>query len=548
MKKKSKSFSVTIQLIVLIFLLIWPINLFIFMETSELSDNMIKQASLNTQNVLNVCLSELDGEIKKTDYLLYFMRRESPNGLTMWKQEGDSDYVLAKVNFFWELSRQANLLDSADGYGFHMKKMDDWIYWSKNNTSQNQELWKKIEASDFPQNGWTFHKIDGSSLLVKIVDTDTSYFGAFIRLDSILEELALHMEYGNGEIFFSNEVAIADSQTIPLHAISNRSNVILNALLKKQDILGNTTFLQKIEQTFSFLSFFLIILLYFFLRWLLVVPLKTINYAHRKLEQGNLDYQITQKAHSAEYQYVYDSYNIMTKRLKSLTIENYEKKLQNKKMEIQNLQLQIRPHFLLNMFNMIYTMAQNREYVLIQNTIVYLSDYFRYIFREGRELDFLSKELSLVRRYLDIAALRYPNRIEVEFDLNPKVDVIRIPPLLIHNLVENIIKHALNPDDVTNILIHTSYQKYMAIIEISDDGIGMNADTLEQLKKFLQLPDSKMKLERSHIGIKNSIFRLKHYYGETASLTIKSELGLGTSVFLKIPYDLEVHDDSSDCK
>lgn len=163
-------------------------------------------------------------------------------------------------------------------------------------------------------------------------------------------------------------------------------------------------------------------------------------------------------------------------------------------------------------------------------------------------MDFLSKELSLVRRYLDIAALRYPNRIEVEFDLNPKVDVIRIPPLLIHNLVENIIKHALNPDDVTNILIHTSYQNYMAIIEISDDGIGMNADTLEQLKKFLQLPDSKMKLERSHIGIKNSIFRLKHYYGETASLTIKSELGLGTSVFLKIPYDLEVHDDSSDCK
>ena len=57
---------------------------------------------------------------------------------------------------------------------------------------------------------------------------------------------------------------------------------------------------------------------------------------------------------------------IWTDRLKTLKIENYEKELARQRMELRNLQLQIRPHFLMNMFNLLYSFAQIENYQSIQ--------------------------------------------------------------------------------------------------------------------------------------------------------------------------------------
>ena len=77
----------------------------------------------------------------------------------------------------------------------------------------------------------------------------------------------------------------------------------------------------------------------------------------------------------------------MADRIQDLKIEVYEKELDRKQMELSNLQLQIRPHFLLNTFNLIYTLAQRGQEKDVQQVILYLSDYFRYLFRSGRNLE-----------------------------------------------------------------------------------------------------------------------------------------------------------------
>lgn len=89
--------------------------------------------------------------------------------------------------------------------------------------------------------------------------------------------------------------------------------------------------------------------------------------------------------------------------------------------------------------------------------------------QEGEEMD-------LVKRYVEVAALRYPGRIEAEYEVSPRLDVVRVLSLLIHNFVENIVKHALNPEDVTDILLRGSYENKTVTIEISDDGVGMEPD------------------------------------------------------------------------
>ena len=51
-----------------------------------------------------------------------------------------------------------------------------------------------------------------------------------------------------------------------------------------------------------------------------------------------------------------------------------------------------------------------------------------------------------------------------------------------------------------------------------------------------------------NIGIRNSIRRLKYYYGNEAAVTVDSELDLGTTFTITIPYDLEEDDETFDCE
>ena len=128
---------------------------------------------------------------------------------------------------------------------------------------------------------------------------------------------------------------------------------------------------------FSIVAFLLIPILYALIQHLLLHPLRVLNQAQKRLRNGDLDCRITEKANSIEYEHSFQSFNKMADRIQDLKIEVYEKELDRKQMELSNLQLQIRPHFLLNTFNLIYTLAQRGQEKDVQQVILYLSDYFR---------------------------------------------------------------------------------------------------------------------------------------------------------------------------
>ncbi len=541
--------SITVQMILLITLLLLPVNILIILETRKASDAIVEQTRMSVKSIVDVRIAELDDQMKKSDYLLYVMKTENADGITMWKQEGDTAYILAKNNFFRALNTQANLLGTADRYGFYLRRRQEWLCWSKESGSDAPGFWEELQSMDKPHKTWSQEQIQGRQCLVRTADEKGVYYGVCIDLDDIAEQLEKEFDFSQAEVFFSaGPPEEKDTNRISVCGESKRTSLCLNVSLSKMEILDQMTALQKLELYFAGICCLTIPFLYVLLRRLLIRPLKQINHAHQQMEEGNLDYRITEVAGAMEYQYAYESYNQMADNIRTLTIENYEKELRNKKMELRNLQLQIRPHFLLNLFNLIHTLAQNRQYEVIQDTILYISDYFRYIFRSEKEMKLLAKEMDLVKRYVEVAALRYPGRIEAEYEISPRLDVVRVPSLLIHNFVENIVKHALNPEDVTDILLRGSYENKTVTIEISDDGVGMEPEKAEELNTFAGLPEQEMTVGNDHVGFKNSIMRIRHYYGEDARVIIESEKGVGTSVFLKIPYDLEVEDESNDCK
>ncbi|MDH5835544.1 sensor histidine kinase [Luteimonas kalidii] len=159
-----------------------------------------------------------------------------------------------------------------------------------------------------------------------------------------------------------------------------------------------------------------------------------------------------------------------------------------KQAELDALQARIRPHFLFNALNTGIALVHGRPEAT-ERLLLDLSDLFRAAI-SGRERVSLAEELSLTRRYLEIERLRFGDRLQVRWDVpedDPGLGDIDIPPLSIQPLVENAIKHGIEParaGGVVTIALHRSPD--LVTIEVRNPvaiegvlstghGIGLNA-------------------------------------------------------------------------
>lgn len=281
------------------------------------------------------------------------------------------------------------------------------------------------------------------------------------------------------------------------------------------------------------------------MRKLVLKPLKQINKAHEQLQLGNQEYRITRTASSIEFAEAYRSFNEMAENLQKLKIQIYENQIEKQQIELRNLQLQIRPHFLLNTFNLIYSLAEKKESEPIQNITIYLSEYFRYLFRSNKQLELFVKEMKLIQGYIYMASIRYENLVELSVDLDPEIEFVRTPPLLIHNFIENAVKYGFRQGKMLHIDLQGRYDEGKVIFTVTDDGSGMSDDILERNQKMFQgelIPEN----ANGHLGLYNSYKRLKYFYGNEANITLTSEPGEITCFTICFPYNLEVDDDSFD--
>ena len=120
---------------------------------------------------------------------------------------------------------------------------------------------------------------------------------------------------------------------------------------------------------------------------------------------------------------------------------NLQLQKENAESQLQLLKAQVHPHFLFNTLNNIYSFTQNTSPVAA-NMISGLSDLLRYILYDCTlPLVPLSKELKMVKDYINLEQTRYGNRLEVHLDLPANTNDMYIAPLLLLPFVENCFKH-----------------------------------------------------------------------------------------------------------
>ncbi|WP_298209781.1 histidine kinase [Acidovorax sp.] len=111
---------------------------------------------------------------------------------------------------------------------------------------------------------------------------------------------------------------------------------------------------------------------------------------------------------------------------------------------LTELQSRIRPHFLFNTLNSAIALVRE-EPAKAESLLEDLSDLFRVALIEQGESTTLAEEITLARRYLAIEEVRFGKRLQVQWTLDPRTDTARLPPLLLQPLVENAVKHGVEP-------------------------------------------------------------------------------------------------------
>lgn len=515
--------SITFKIIAILILFILPLNIISFMSAKKSQEVIINQATSAVQMILNSSIIYLDNRIVESNFYLFDLITNDSYGITLYKQKGDNAYFNARYYIANKLQKNISLQNSPDIYFTYSPGLEDVLI-CKNAKYEFPRPWlsrelKALRLQDAAHT-WQYFTFDDRQWLLHASSINGLICGRIFNMDEIIDETLSQLTLKNTRVWIddSSDASAEPSGQICRSVSSQHAPLYIHAVLDETEILSSLPLFERIGFSMTILYLLLIPVLFILLNRILLRPLKKISSAMSRLRAGDKDYRIGHHKYAREFLNINETFNTMADSIEQLKIEKYENELARRKMELRSFQLQIRPHFLLNTFNLMFSLSQMDDRVNLENTILYMSDYFRYIFRSNQELESLRLELELIKNYLVVAAIRYPERFTVTYDIAPIMQEVRIPPLLIHNYVENIIRHALHDQSVVHIVIRAALHEDRAVIEVSDDGPGMDKVLMDKINnETLEVTD-----DNAHIGLLNSYQRIKYLLGKDATLKVSA--------------------------
>ena len=219
-------------------------------------------------------------------------------------------------------------------------------------------------------------------------------------------------------------------------------------------------------------------------------------------------------------------YHLMMKR-------NFEQQQLLQEKQMQQLRAQVRPHFLNNVLESIYCLAQQEGNSRIAVMTESLGKMLRSSMNDKRDIVTVEQDLETAKAYIRIQEIRYMERMQVRFDVEKEIKACLVPAMTIQPLVENAVHHAVEEmTDICRILIEGRQEGGEILLTIEDNGPGMDEDILNKLER------GEVKAEGMGIGMRNIDQRIKHTFGEKYGLQVSSEPGK-TRVTARLPKTLD---------
>lgn len=274
----------------------------------------------------------------------------------------------------------------------------------------------------------------------------------------------------------------------------------------------------------------------------ILLPVHTLVEGMKEVQDGNLEVHLESQG-QYEIQQMIHSFNRMVKILKVSIEENELAQMRKHEAEIQAMQSQINPHFLVNALNSISFMAKVSKYEGIRKMAESLIRIISCSFRSNISFYTLREEIEILDSFIYLMEIRYSEGFEVEYDVDETCLDCLVPRLILQPLVENSIVHGFNEEDIGHLKVSASRENGFLLLKVWDDGCGINE---EQVKKILSDYEQPPK-GSTGIGMRNVISRLRLNFGDLFHTEIHSVTKEYTEIILRLPVLEGINEKGTDC-
>lgn len=568
--------SLQFKLIVGFLIITMPVIMFLIYNNFYAIHVVRNQIAQSNENMVALHMGRIDYGLGTVDDYLYSMAAKDLDLLNLELSEkgNNQKYYFSKIRLNERIAKDVNDYKIIEGLFIYSANNQELITAQNYNEANLSteiieqdiiQLFQNNEMHQETMDMWFSRQVNKEFLLFRIVKIGNVYLGAWTDTRRLMTPLDSVDIAGKGRavlttenfepmddanFFKKNNISLNYERSVynltgdhddylVVGAKSIKGNFSLVTVILDEKVLEKLPYLQKVIWFISFGLLVILPILYIFLRRTILLPLNRLIAAMQKVKNGDLGTFIPQSHSSYEFEVMNKTFNSMASEIKELKINVYEEQLNSQKAELKHLQLQINPHFFLNSLNIIYTLAQVKQYNLIQEMALCLVHYFRYMFRSNSDFVLLEEEIEHTQNYLKIQVMRFPDNLTYDISIPDDLKKCAVPPLLIQTFVENTIKHAVTMDGSIHISINVHLSELdpdHLQIRIHDTGKGFSEEILQQLQSEKGI----YKEEGKHIGIWNVQRRLRLLYEKQATIAFSNSIEGGANVDIQFPLQKEL--------
>ena len=534
--------SVLKKMLILPIMLLIPVNILVIIvgyNNINTSAELLQNAVENHTNLIATQISKDMEEIDNYIYL-YLESNEQFINLSYYEEKTtqNSDFYLDSIHTLNTMETLASIKPEIKSIFYTLSGSDK--IWQRGTLSM--ELQTYIEEASQTSGSHSTYIIDPASApayIINCIYTPDAVIGYQFDLEPYTQQI-YQDSVAPEQIWFGSSTEFEQIKD------ANTEKIIYSSQIEAPDIvlacIYNSDVLRSQLSPSLYIVLFMTILsiiiaptiIYYYYQQIFV-PTRDLHNGVQLIREGQVDYRVPVKKSSRNNEFIEltEYFNIMMDDMLEMKSNVYEMKLKQKEMQLTYYSQQIRPHFILNVLNMIYSYASD-EWELAQSTILNLVEYFRYIVNVHRDFVPLVDEMNFLKNYLKIQKQRLDDYFIYSVSWEPSLDNALLPPFLLSTFVENSIKHGLADNRLNCIAVIITRADQMLCAKIVDSGYGFTDETLQALQTYIKERTSSPILG---VGIINTIERLDMFYDSQAQISFYNDNG--AVVEIHIPIKLE---------
>lgn len=472
----------------------------------------IRNAQISSaENLVEIYGRELDNKIQYADMLLEQMIYKNDN-YSMLKSSKESDRYYASVRLKEMMEEAVSANQNKVTFVIAESTYNTCLDYSNTTISYGDRDYLRSFTMEKASLGrakadWKIEKIGMATYLYKIYVWQNEAAAVYISMNSFLgnsmegdlSEMSLVLYEPESKviwgIFGENPGDIKEGdRLVDITEFAPRGKeYVLGAQNYCIRAYAKETFSFKFLQLDVWAMIAIILILFTFtmfmvrhLRKSIIRPVGKLQRDMEKIQFGDYELRIADEFGSKEFNLLKNTFNKLMDEIMGLKIKTYEKQISLQETELRCVKLQIRPHFFLNAMTTISSLSQQGKNEEIRRYIDSLSKNIRYMFRSGLHTVTLDEEIRHVENYFEMQELKYPGCVFFYIDAAEDARAWNIPQMLIHTVIENEYKYAVDINSMLTILIKAEIvqkdSEEMLKVVIEDDGKGYPGDILADFR------------------------------------------------------------------